>query len=68
MKCKGTVFIDEIRAKSSYLESRGRKKAFINPFEERKDFFSILNSFENISRREKCVSRNLPNPETFDIK
>lgn len=37
-------------------------------FEEKREFFNILNSFESSSRTEKCSSRTLPSFETFDLK
>lgn len=37
-------------------------------FEDKKEFFTVLNSFESSSRTERCTSRTLPPVETFDLK
>lgn len=42
---KAGVFLDELKTRVSYLKSRGENGSFDTPFEDKKEFFSILNSF-----------------------
>jgi hypothetical protein len=50
------------------LANGGDIKPTTLSFEDKKDFFSIYNSFECSSKMEKCTSRILPPFETFDLK
>lgn len=37
-------------------------------FEDKKQFFTVLNSFESSSRTERCNSRKVPPVECYDLK
>ena len=65
---KGTFFISELQERNKILENGGEYKNMMITFEDKKDFFTILNSFESSSRREKCTSRVLPGVESFVLK
>ena len=65
---KGTFFISELQERNKILENGGEYKNMMITFEDKKDFFTILNSFESSSRTEKCTSRVLPNVESFELK
>lgn len=49
------------------MDNSGQNKNGII-FEEKKQFFTVLNSFESSSRTEKCLTRKLPQIETFDLQ
>lgn len=42
---KPQVFLDELKSKVDYLEKKGSSKESDTFFEDKKDFFSVLNSF-----------------------
>lgn len=65
---KSTFFVSELQERNKILENGGEYKNMMITFEDKKDFFTILNSFESSSRTEKCTSRVLPNVESFDLK
>lgn len=65
---KGTFFISELQERNKILENGGEYKNMMITFEDKKDFFTILNSFESSSRTERCTSRVLPSAESFDLK
>ena len=65
---KPAVFLEELKTRVNYLKSKGENTSFDTPFEDKKEFFSILNSFETSSRKESCVSRKLPTPQVYNIK
>lgn len=65
---KAGVFLDELKTRVNYLKSRGENGSFDTPFEDKKEFFSILNSFEASSRKERCLNRVIPTPKAYDIK
>lgn len=65
---KSNIFLNELNLRLRYLECRGEIKNQDTPFEDKKEFFSIFNSFESSSRKEKCMKRILPKSANFDIK
>ncbi len=65
---KGTFFISELQERSKILENGGECKNMMITFEDKKEFFTVLNSFESSSRTERCTSRTLPSVESFDLK
>lgn len=67
-KMKNTFFMTQINDRNKILNNGGEMKPTSLNFEEKREFFSILNSFESSSRTEKCSSRTLPSFETFDLK
>jgi hypothetical protein len=56
---RGNFFISELQERSKVLENGGENKNTIS-FEDKKEFFIVLNSFESSSRTERCNTRTLP--------
>ena len=62
------VFIQELNARYKYLQSKCHSENMEAPFEDRKEFFSVFNSFESSSKIEKCMERKMTKPIIYDIK
>lgn len=62
--------MEELKKRVSFLENEDRSEdEQDNMFsDEKKSFFDVFNSFEPTSRSERCVSRKLPVPQSFEIK
>lgn len=64
---RNQYLIHELGERLKILVQGGEIKPSCLSVEEKKDFFTILNSFECSSKTEKCTSRTLPEIETFDL-
>jgi hypothetical protein len=67
-KMKAASFVAELQERNRLLENGGEPKNAALTFEDRKEFFTVLNSFETSSRTERCQTRQLPLLPAFDLR
>jgi hypothetical protein len=65
---KAGVFLEELATRVACLRSRTDHTLTETPFEAKRQFFSVFNSFETSSRKERCLFRRLPDPHPYSLR